>query len=136
MMLWDSRYHETTRRSFLICGGLSSTLKPSLIPTTGSWMGLSNLLQTSSHSCSPSTACSLTGRLQPSTRTCLKKLTLIDPTSLPPSSWTMSLPSTFHNAVVEVCPSTTRRGCNFHFKQSLLKHLRQCDLIEEYRIEN
>ena len=106
MLLWDSRYHETTRRSFLICGGLSATLKPSLIPTTGSWMGLSNLLQTSSHSCSPSTACSLTmvclppsmvcsrGRLQPYTRTCLKKLTLGDPTSLPPSSWTMSLPST------------------------------------------
>ena len=22
-----------------------------------------------------------------------------------------------HNAVAEVCPSTTRRGCNFHFKQ-------------------
>ena len=65
MMLWDSRYHETTRRSFLICGGLSATLKPSLIPTTGSWMGLSNMLQTSSHSCSLSTACPLTDTAYP-----------------------------------------------------------------------
>ena len=130
------------------CGGLSATLKPSLIPTTGSWMELSNLLQTSSHSCSPSTACSLTdtaypssmvcsrGRLQPSTRTCLKKLTPGDPTSLPLSSFLLDYELAIHNAVAEVWPSTTRRGCNFHFKQPLLKHLRQCDLIEEYRIEN
>ena len=27
-------------------------------------------------------------------------------------------------------------GCNFHFKQSLFKHLRQFDLMEENRIEN
>ena len=39
-----------------------------------------------------------------------------------------------HNAVAEVWPSSTRRGCNFHHKKALLKHLRQCDLMEEYLV--
>ena len=41
-----------------------------------------------------------------------------------------------HNAVATVLPSPTRRGCNFHFKENLFKHLQQCDLVEEYKIEN
>ena len=53
-----------------------------------------------------------------------------------PSSIILDYVLAIHNAVAEVWPSTTRRGCNFRFKQSLMKHLRQCDLIEEYRIEN
>ena len=59
------------------------------IPATPkTWSTSSSLVATSS-----SMVCSR-GRLQPSTRTCLKKLTPGDPTSLPPSSWTMSLPFT------------------------------------------
>ena len=42
-----------------------------------------------------------------------------------PSSILLDYELAIHNAVAEVWPSTTRRGCNFHFKQSLLKHLRQ-----------
>ena len=41
-----------------------------------------------------------------------------------------------HNAVAEVWPSTTRRGCNFHYKKALLKHLKRTDIWEEYLIEN
>jgi hypothetical protein len=39
-----------------------------------------------------------------------------------------------HNAVAEVWPSCTRRGCYFHHKKSLFKHLKQDDLAEEYAI--
>jgi hypothetical protein len=41
-----------------------------------------------------------------------------------------------HNAVAEVWPSTTRRGCNFHYKKAPLKQLRWTDIWEEYLIEN
>ena len=39
-----------------------------------------------------------------------------------------------HNAIAEVWPSLTRRGCNFHHKKSLWKHLQQLDLVEEYAV--
>ena len=39
-----------------------------------------------------------------------------------------------HNAVAEVWPSSTRRGCYFHHKKSLWKHLQQLDLAEEYAV--
>ena len=51
-----------------------------------------------------------------------------------PSFLTSNLLSTFHNAVAEVYPSSTRRGCFFHHKKSLYKHLRQEYLMEEYLV--
>ena len=39
-----------------------------------------------------------------------------------------------HNEVAAVWPSTTRRGCNFHYnyKKALLKHVKQTNIWEEY----
>ena len=39
-----------------------------------------------------------------------------------------------HNAIAEVWPFSTRRGCYFHHKKSLWKHLQQLDLTEEYAV--
>ena len=36
--------------------------------------------------------------------------------------------------LAEVHPSSTRRGCFFHYKKSLFKHRRQADLMEEYLV--
>ena len=41
-----------------------------------------------------------------------------------------------HNAVASVWPSTTRRGCNFHYKKALLKHVKQTNIWEEYLTPN
>ena len=41
-----------------------------------------------------------------------------------------------HNAVAAVWPSTTRRGCNFHYKKALLKHVKQTNIWEEYLTPN
>ena len=41
-----------------------------------------------------------------------------------------------HNAVSVVWPSATRRGCNFHYKKALLKHLKQTDIWEDYLIKD
>ena len=38
------------------------------------------------------------------------------------------------NAIVNVWPGTTLRGCYFHHKQCLWRHLRNCDLIPEYNV--
>ena len=99
MMPWDSGYHETTRRSFLWgteCNAepivdsdnwiMDGTFKPAPNTQLFTIFGLFPAY--------PSSMVCSRGRLQPSTRACLKKLTPGEPTSLPPSSWTMILPST------------------------------------------
>ena len=39
-----------------------------------------------------------------------------------------------YNAIADVWPSSTRRGCYFHHKKSLWKHLQLLDLAEQYAI--
>ena len=41
-----------------------------------------------------------------------------------------------HNAVAAVCPSSTGRGCNFHYKKGLLKRVKQTNIWEEYLTPN
>jgi len=43
-----------------------------------------------------------------------------------------------HNAVAAVWPSSssTGRGCNFHYKKALLKHVKQRNIWEEYLTPN
>ena len=102
MMLWDSRYHEilpelwgTECNAKTIVDSdnwiMDGTFKSA--PNLFTQLFTINGLFPDGYRIPPSMVCSR-GRLKPSTRTCLKKLTLGDPTSLPPSSWTMSLPST------------------------------------------
>jgi len=40
------------------------------------------------------------------------------------------------NAVQTVWPSSTVRGCQFHFKQSLWRALQRTDLVPEYNVLN
>ena len=41
-----------------------------------------------------------------------------------------------HNAVAAAWPSTTGRGCNFHYKKGLLKHVKQTNIWVEYLTPN
>ena len=41
-----------------------------------------------------------------------------------------------HNAILSVWPSSSVRGCQFHFKQSLWKALQRTDLVPEYNVLN
>ncbi|KAL5270104.1 hypothetical protein ACHWQZ_G000980 [Mnemiopsis leidyi] len=51
-----------------------------------------------------------------------------------PQSILLDYELAIHNAVAEVYPSSTRRGCFFHDKKALFKHLRQADLLDEYLV--
>ncbi|KAL5247535.1 hypothetical protein ACHWQZ_G019425 [Mnemiopsis leidyi] len=51
-----------------------------------------------------------------------------------PQSILLDYELAIHNAVAEVYPSSTRRGCFFHHKKALFKHLRQADLLDEYLV--
>ena len=53
-----------------------------------------------------------------------------------PQSILMDYELAIHNAVASVWPSTTRRGCNFHYKKALLKHVKQTNIWEEYLTPN
>ncbi len=39
-----------------------------------------------------------------------------------------------HNALHSIFPSTTVRGCYFHFKQALLRKMQAFDLVPEYKV--
>lgn len=39
-----------------------------------------------------------------------------------------------HNAIQTVWPSTTLRGCYFHYKQALWRALQRTDLVPEYNV--
>ena len=143
-MLWDSGYHETTRRSFLWgteCNAEAIVDSDNWI-MDGTFKSAPNLFTQlfTIHGLFPDGyRLPLFYGLLPGKTTTLYKNLFEEVDSwgpYQPSSILLDYELAIHNAVAEVCPSTTRRGCNFHFKQSLLKHLRQCDLIEEYRIEN
>ena len=144
MMLWDSGYHETIRRSFLWgteCNAEAIVDSDNWI-MNGTFKSAPNLFTQlfTIHGLFPDGyRLPLFYGLLPGKTTTLYKNLFEEVDSwgpYQPSSILLDYELAIHNAVAEVCPSTTRRGCNFHFKQSLLKHLRQCDLIEEYRIEN
>ena len=81
----------------------------------------------------PSSTDSYLGKQQPSTATYLKKSTAEDPTTaVHPSGLRAGNPQRCCRGAV--WPSTTRRGCFFHHKKSLFKHLKQSDLVEEYLV--
>lgn len=51
-----------------------------------------------------------------------------------PQSVLMDYELAIHNAVSSVWPSSTRRGCFFHFKKALFRNLVQSNLGEEYSV--
>ena len=144
MMLWDSGYSEQTRRSFLWG---TSTNAHAMVDADdwimdGTFKSSPNLFKQlfTIHGLFPDGLHLplFYGLLPGKTTTLYKNLFEEVDTWGPyqPSSILMDFELAIHNAVAEVWPSSTRRGCNFHFKQSLLKHIRQCDLMDEYKIEN
>ena len=51
-----------------------------------------------------------------------------------PQSILMDYELAIHNTAAEIWPSSTRRGCQFHYKKALLKKVKQSDLWTEYLV--
>ena len=56
--------------------------------------------------------------------------------SYEPQSVLCDYEAALHNAIVEVWPGVTPRGCFFHFTQAMWRNLQKTDLVPEYRVEN
>ena len=59
---------------------------------------------------------------------------LDDIADLQPGSVLMDYEDALRRAVVSIWPSTSIRGCYFHFKQALWRRFQQSDLVPEYEV--
>jgi len=143
LLLWDSTYSATTRRSFLfgtednLRHGLSNALHWvidgtfKVAPTMWTQLlTIHGILNTGRRI--PAAYGLLPGKTQLLYTNLLQELDACGP--FHPDSILLDYEKGLQNAVMAVWPSTTLRGCYFHFKKCLWRHFSQSDLLPEYQV--
>ena len=144
MLLWDSGWSEQHRRSFLF-GTLQNT---STLMEADHWvidgtfktapqlmtqmLSVHGILDTSWHI--PLIFGLLPGKTQAIYSNIFQELDSFGPYQ--PQSILCDYEVGLHNAILSVWPSSSVRGCQFHFKQSLWKALQRTDLVQKYNVLN
>ena len=144
LLLWDSGYTIEKRRSFLF----------GTPQNTSSLLGADHLIIDGTFKSSPKMFTQMVGihgifeggyhmplaygLLPGKTQTLYTDLfeALDDFGSYEPQSVLCDYEAALHNAIVEVWPGVTPRGCFFHFTQAMWRNLQKTDLVPEYRVEN
>jgi hypothetical protein len=138
MLLWDSSYSSTTRRSFLfgtednMRHGLHTALNWVVDGTfkvaPSIWTQLHAIMGTGRRI--PCTYGLLPGKTQVLYTNLFEELDTFGP--FHPDTILTDYEKALQNAIQSVWPSATLRGCYFHYKKCLWKHFAQSDLVPEY----
>lgn len=142
MLLWDSGWSEELRRSFLFGTphNTSVLLEAEHFVIDGTFktapqlmtqmLSVHGLLPSSWHM--PLAFGLLPGKTQVLYTNLLEELDSFGPYD--PQSILCDYELGLHNAILSVWPSSTIRGCQFHFKQAMWRALQRTDLVPEYSV--